>query len=303
MQRWFSDFGKCGDKLRERLAVLAYSLGWSLVKALPEQMAYRLFDAIADFAYRRGGRSIERLRSNLRRVVGSISENELDALTHRAMRSYLRYWCDAFRLPVWSAERVASTVEVVGLHHLDEAMARGGVVVPLPHSGNWDHAGAWVMNRGYHLVTVAESLKPQEVFEKFLAYRTSLGMEVYALGQEPDLMSKLADACTRGDLVALVADRDLSANGIEVKFFNGIAKMPAGPAVLSLQTGAALIPAHVSYNKTGITVRFHPPLSTQATERDEQVRDLTQQMADVFAQGIGSHPEDWHMLQRIWIDQ
>lgn len=289
--------------MRERLAVLSYSLGWTLVKALPERTAYRLFESIADFAYRRGGRSISRLRDNLRRVVGDISDAELDSLTQRAMRSYLRYWCDAFRLPVWTVERTMSTVTVIDQHHLDEAMARGGAVVPLPHSGNWDHAGVWAMNRGYHLVTVAETLRPQQVFEKFLDYRTSLGMQVYALGQENDLMSKLASALTKGDLVALVSDRDLSASGIEVKFFDGTAKMPAGPAVLSLQTGASLVPAHVSYNKSGITVQFFAPLITQAVDWEEQVRDLTQQMADVFAIGIAEHPVDWHMLQRIWIDQ
>lgn len=288
--------------MRERLAVIAYSAGWSLTKALPEKIAYQLFEKIADFAYGRGGRSIERLRSNLEQVSRTSSQSELDAMVKRAMRSYLRYWCDAFRLPVWSKDRVMRTVKTIGIENLDQAMRQGGAVVPLPHSGNWDHAGAWVMHRGYHLVTVAEQLRPREVFQKFLDYRTNLGMEVHALGEDPDLMIKLAESLRAGHLVALVSDRDLSASGVEVNFFGRVAKMPAGPAVLSLQTGAALVPAHVSYDHEGIIVRFYPPLTTIETEREAQVRDLTQQMANVFAEGIATHPEDWHMLQRIWID-
>lgn len=288
--------------MRERISVAAYLLGWRLVKALPEQTAYRLFSVIADFAYRRGGTSIDRLRNNLNRVVGPLNSDQIDDLTKRAMRSYLRYWCEAFRLPVWSRERVNSTVTVIGVEHLDNAMAKGGVVVALPHSGNWDHAGVWAMQRGYHLVTVAERLRPEAVFQKFLDYRTSLGMEVFALGRDPQLVSVLAHSLNSGHLVALVADRDLSANGVLVNFFNHPAKMPSGPAVLSLQTKAALVPAHVAYNDTGIVITFYAPISTSAGEREDQIKDLTQQLADHFADGISRHPEDWHMLQRIWID-
>lgn len=289
--------------MRERVTTLAYTLGWSVVKALPEPIAYRLFDGVADVAYRRGGRAIDRLRNNLAQVSPGLNGYELEQLTKKAMRSYLRYWCDAFRLPIWSRERTLSTVTVIGERHLDEAMAKGGCVVSLPHSGNWDHAGVWAMMRGYHLVTVAEQLKPAALFQKFLDYRTSLGMEVHPLGGDPRLIVRLADALRAGHLVALVADRDLSSNGIEVNFFGRLAKMPAGPAALSLQTGAALVPAHVAYDAKGIVVTFYPPVTTHKESRDEQIQDLTQKAADAFAQGIANHPEDWHMLQKIWIDQ
>lgn len=273
------------------------------MKALPERVAYRLFQKIADIAYRRGGRSIDRLKSNLAQVSSGLDGGELEALTKRAMRSYLRYWCDAFRLPVWTKDRINNHVKVFGIENLDQAMANGGCVVSLPHSGNWDHAGAWVMLRGYHLVTVAEQLKPEAVFQKFLDYRTSLGMEVHAHGRDPQLMSHLAKSLMAGDLVALVSDRDLSASGIEVSFFGRAAKMPAGPAVLSLQTGRALIPAHVAYDDDGILLTFYPPVTTAAQDRAIAVKELTQKAADRFAEGIAAHPEDWHMLQRIWIDQ
>lgn len=288
--------------MRERIATLAYSIGWSLVKALPERIAYRIFQVIADIAYRRGGKSIDRLRNNLAQVSLGLNGIELEALTKRALRSYLRYWCDAFRLPVWSRERTLSTVTVIGQNFLDDAMAKGGCVVALPHSGNWDHAGVWAMLRGYHLVTVAEQLKPEAVFQKFLDYRTSLGMEVHPLGKDPRLVARLAESLRSGHLVALVSDRDLSANGVEVNFFGRTAKMPAGPAALTLQTGAALVPAHVAYNNEGIVVTFYPPVTTEKASREERIKDLTQKAADAFSQGISQRPEDWHMLQRIWID-
>lgn len=271
------------------------------MKALPEKAAYILFRRIADVVYWRGGRSLDRLRSNLAQVTGQ-QDTSLDDLTRRAVRSYMRYWCDAFRLPVWSTERINSTVTVINQQFLDDAMAQGGCVVSLPHSGNWDHAGAWAMLRGYHLVTVAEELKPKEVFDKFLAYRTRLGMEVHALGRDSKLLSHLADSLHKGHLVALVADRDISTSGIAVKFFGRTAKFPAGPAALSIQTGAALLPAHVCYNESGITVTFFPAVTSSESSRDKQILDLTQQVARYFEVGISQHPEDWHMLQRIWVE-
>jgi KDO2-lipid IV(A) lauroyltransferase len=107
-----------------------------------------------------------------------------------------------------------------------------------------------------------------------------------------------------GKLVALVADRDLSKSGIEVDFFGGVAKMPSGPARLILDSDAAFISAYITYNKEGITIELQEigPVPKIGTT-DEKVKALTQLMANNFADGIKRTPVDWHMLQRIWVDE
>jgi KDO2-lipid IV(A) lauroyltransferase len=176
-----------------------------------------------------------------------------------------------------------------------------GVIVSLPHAGNWDHAGAYFCASGAPLVTVAEHLKPEKLFRKFLAYRHSIGMEV--LDANARSLATLSQRLRANRLIALVADRDLSRTGVEVDFLGGPSRMPVGPALLSLQTGAPLITAFVKYEDNGIRIIFEGEIAIPVTgTQQEKIAVMTQECANRFARLIKAHTEDWHMLQRIWID-
>jgi KDO2-lipid IV(A) lauroyltransferase len=219
-----------------------------------------------------------------------------------AMSSYMRYWCDTFRFPNWDKERINSTVTVTRENLLLDAITSGrGVIVSLPHAGNWDHAGAYFCLKGIHLVTVAERLKPERLFLEFLRFRQAMGMEVLALDSRS--IATLAQRLREGHLVALVADRDLSKSGVDVKFFGHPARMPAGPAVLAIKTGAILVTAFVNYTKRGIHITFDEIKVPVEGTQEEKVSAIVQKSADNFAHGISKYPQDWHMLQRIWIDE
>ena len=287
--------------MKENLTAYVYFAGWRIVRWLPEKTAYAIAYYVADFVTRKNGKSVKRLRSNLQRTQPQITTLDLELLTFKAMRSYMRYWCDTFRFPDWSRQRVQQTVTVENEHLLMDAIAaKTGVIVSLPHAGNWDHAGAYFCAKGVNLVTVAERLKPEKLFLKFLQYRQDMGMEVLPL--DGRVLGTLAQRLRQGALVALVADRDLSRSGIDVNFFGGPARMPAGPALLAVKTEAPLITAFVSYTDNGIHIVFrNVPLPTTGTQ-EEKVAQIVQMTATQFEDGIKQHPEDWHMLQRIWID-
>jgi lauroyl/myristoyl acyltransferase len=282
---------------------IAYLLAWRLIGVMPEKLAYLLANKISDYLYKKNGKGVKRLRSNYARVQPSISEIELDDLTKAGMRSYLRYWIDTFRLNKWSKERIISTTTVINEQLLRDPIAsKQGCLVVLPHAGNWDHAAAYFCSTGINLTTVAEKLKPEQIFLKFLDYRQSIGIEV--LHTEEKVMPILLDRLRSGKLVALVADRDLSKNGLSVDFFGGVAKMPSGPARLILDSNSAFISAFITYSEFGINIEFKSigPVPTEGTV-EERVEKLTQLMANNFAAGIKSSPVDWHMLQRIWTDE
>ena len=287
--------------MKENLTAYIYFAGWRIVRWLPEKFAYSLAYLVADLLSRRDGKSVQRLRSNLKRTNLDITSLDLDLLTIQAMRSYMRYWCDTFRFPDWSQQRINETVTVENEHLLMNAIAaKTGVIVSLPHAGNWDHAGAYFCAKGVNLVTVAERLKPEKLFLKFLEYRQNMGMEVLPL--DGRVMGTLAQRLRQGALVALVADRDLSRSGIDVEFFGGPARMPAGPALLALKTDAPLITAYVSYTDTGIHIVFKQVLLPSEGSQEQRVSEIVQMTAQHFEEGIKEKPEDWHMLQRIWID-
>ncbi|MGW1075359.1 phosphatidylinositol mannoside acyltransferase [Streptomyces sp. NPDC002537] len=290
--------------MNEKLTDALYGLGWGTVKKLPEPVATGLGQQIADLAWRRRGKGVLRLESNLARVLPDAGPDRLARLSRSGMRSYMRYWMESFRLPTWSAERVREGFVPEGLPHLEAALASGrGVVLALPHMGNYDLAGAWLTTRlGVPFTTVAERLKPETLYDRFVAYREGLGMEVlpHAGGSA---FGTLARRLRAGGVVCLVADRDLSSSGIEVKFFGEAAKMPAGPAMLAVQTGAVLLPVTLWYDRSPVMKgKIHAPLEVPETgTRAEKAAALTQQLADAFASGIADHPQDWHMLQRLWL--
>lgn len=285
---------------------LGYAAGWRLARTMPQPVAMAAVRFAADLAYRRQGRGTRRLAANLRRVVGpGMPERDFEALVRQALRSYGRYWMEAFRLPSLSPAQVRASFHL-GRHELlgADVAAKRGAIVALPHAGNWDAAGAWVAAMGWPLTTVAERLKPESMYELFLAFRQRLGMEIIPLtgGQQPPL-DLLADRLGKGHVVPLLADRDLTARGVEVRFFGGRAKMPAGPALLALRTGAPLYVAAMWYEPGGPRGRLDGPLPMPADgPLMDRVRALTQLIADHFAAAIAQHPQDWHMLQRLWLD-
>ncbi|MFD8389393.1 phosphatidylinositol mannoside acyltransferase [Streptomyces sp. NPDC059680] len=288
----------------ERLTDGLYGLGWGTVKKLPEPVAVRLGHTIADLAWKQRGKGVQRLESNYTRVLPDAGPERLRELSRAGMRSYLRYWMESFRLPAWSRERVKSGFDPKDIHFLTDGLASGqGVILALPHMANYDLAGAWVTTKlETPFTTVAERLKPETLYDRFVAYREGLGMEVLP-HSGGSAFGTLARRLRDGGLVCLVADRDLSASGVEVDFFGEKTRMPAGPALLAQQTGALLLPVTLWYDDSPVMQgRVHPPVEVpESGTRAEKTSVMTQALADAFATGIADHPEDWHMLQRLWL--
>jgi len=285
----------------EAISAWGYFAAWRILRLLPENFVYTNANRVADFTTKRNGRNVRRLRANLARVKPEATELDLELIVYKGMRSVFRYYVDTFRLQDWSQSRILETVTTSNEHLLLDAISAGnGAIVTLPHVGNYDHAAAYFCSKGAKIVTVAEHLKPEVLFKKFLEYRAAFGME--ALPLDSRVLPTLAQRLRAGYVVALAADRDLSRSGIDVKFFGGLARMPAGPAVLALKTGAPLIYAMVSYTDVGIHIDFElVPMSDQGTE-SENIAAIIQNSANLFAKGISQYPHDWHMMQRIWID-
>lgn len=277
----------------DALASGSYAAGWALLKTMPEGVARRLFDAGADLAAARGGGGIDKLRANLERVAPG------QDLIRPAVRSYARYWCEAFRLPAMQPARILDHTRTVREHLLRDSVAGDrGTIMVLPHSGNWDAAGAWCGLTDVPFTTVAERLKPESLFQQFVDFRQSLGMEVLPLtGGTRNPFEVLTERLEAGGTICLLADRDLTPRGIDVDFFGATARMPAGPARLALATGASLMPTTLAFvGDRDWEITFHPYVP------EADLTTMTQGVATAFESAIRKDPADWHMLQKLWLD-
>lgn len=294
----------------DSLQVAGFRTAWKLVCRLPESAAYGLFERIADATYKRGGKSVERMRSNYATVRPELSDDELDALVRNGIRSYMRYWCDAFRLSVHSPEELAERMRLTGADEQARAIVGRGepIILFLGHMGNWDLAGAWSTTYFAPVTTVAERLKPEELFGEFLAFRESLGMTILPLTGGDNTYGRLVDALDTGGFVPLLSDRDLTSNGVEVRLLGHRIKAATGPARLALDTGAALFPLAITYEPVPgraaqrVVAHFGDRVIVPDGDRSDQVRAMTQQCVDALGDVIRQRTEDWHMMQRIFLD-
>lgn len=291
-----------GTNWRDTATEAGFSLGWKVIARLPESVARALFQAAADQMWRRRGPSVQQLERNLKHLRPEASDVEIRELSKASLRSYLRYWCEAFRLPRMSTQEIETAFAIENDDILRAAVSSGtGAIMVLGHSGNWDLAGAWGCAQFGTLTTVAERLKPEGLFEQFIAYREKLGMEI--LGHnDPDVFRTLISRLREGKLVCLVGDRDLSANGVPVEFFGDTTSMPAGPALLGLLTGAPVHPVWLWYSPTRAHAKvFEAVAVPDDGDRTAKIARMTQDVADTLASGVDAHPEDWHMLQPFWL--
>ncbi|MFC4009504.1 phosphatidylinositol mannoside acyltransferase [Nonomuraea purpurea] len=290
----------------DRVVAAGFAAGWTLVPLLPERPTAAVFRFLADRVWSRRGKSVRRLESNLARVTGlDVDSREVRELGKAGMRSYFRYFHEIFRLPSMKTEEIVRRSHVIGAEHVHTNVAAGrGVVLALPHMGNWDQAGAWLVGVGHPFATVAERLRPESLFRRYVAFREGLGMEVLPLtGGDGHNFGTLATRVRKGGVVCLPAERDLTKSGVEVRFFGASTKVPAGPPLLAVQTGAALLPA-ILYNvgdDWGIHIHEEIAVPSEGS-RQEKVAAVAQSLADVFEKGISEHPEDWHMMQRLWLE-
>jgi lauroyl/myristoyl acyltransferase len=166
--------------------------------------------------------------------------------------------------------------------------------------GTWEWAAFWVALVPKHKVTaIVEPLEPPEVFDWFVDLRESLGMSIVPLG--PAAANASIKALNNGEILCLVADRDLQGNGVPVEFFGEKTTLPAGPATLALRTGSPLLPTAVYWRDGSRWGHARPALDTERRGRlRDDVARVTQDLATEFEHLISAAPEQWHMLQPNW---
>ncbi len=285
-----------------------YWLGWNALWTMPAPVAHRIFDGLARSAWRRRTRGIQQLELNLSRVMDcDVNDPRIRALSLETMRSYMRYYCETFLLPRWSDDELIGKVRAVNVEPIEAAMASGGVILTLPHTGNWDHAGAWAALHFGSLATVAERLRPEGVFQKFLAMRTGRGMTLMPLTGQGGIYEFLRDEVNQGHLVALLGDRDVAKNGMGNQFFGHRASLPIGAAVLAIDTGRPLFTCSPWYDGDELVITFDEEVTFDRTpvfgrDRLRKAQEISSTVITRFEGHIRAHPTSWHQLQPIWPD-
>ena len=286
----------------------SYWLGWLLFWRLPTRFSYWFFNQSANIVWKRDIRGVRQLELNLARVHGyEESDPRIRNLSLLAIQSYMRYYCETFLLLRWSKEEIFRTVQAENVEPLETALKSGGAVLCLPHLANWDLAGAWAALYFGSVCSVAERLRPEGVFQKFLAMRAALGVKLMPLTGEGGTYEFLRDHVNEGELVALLGDRDVSKSGMSNEFFGHRASIPIGAALLALDTGRPLFTCAPWYDGENMVITFDNEIEfdrspVQGRERLRRAQEVTALIIGNFEKHIAAHSNNWHQLQPIWPD-
>jgi KDO2-lipid IV(A) lauroyltransferase len=289
--------------LREHAAYYAYAGVARIAAALPRRIGRPVFGVMGSLAFRALGGVRATVLANQAQVLGRpLDDPFVVANAREAFRRYAHYWYDTFAGARWSDEQLDAAFVWDGDEYLVEPTSRGqGVIAVLPHMGNWDVSGRSIAVHGMPIVAVAEYLRPERLFRLFVRQREALGIEIIALGQHAGIGKALAQAIDEGAIVALLADRDLTGRGIQVEMFGKTRRMPAGPAMLSLTTGAPIVVVGSVETAGGWRAQVRPLDMPEPTgDRRTDARAITQAIAEAFERMIASSPPDWHLFQPGW---
>jgi lauroyl/myristoyl acyltransferase len=277
-------------RLRDGMLRRLFRLGWRTAHRIPGPVVSAVLVLAAAIAVRFPGSHVRTLRRNLGLTTGRPVP---DRMLRAAVRSHLRNVYEMLALPGWRPDQVLARIETVNEAQMRAAYADTGAVVVLPHSGNWDLAGAYAQLTAMPVTTVAEAL-PGPDFAAFVAFRERLGMQVLS-HRDPAVIGELLGAVRAGRLVCLLGDRDLAGSGLPVRWAGHPVTMPAGPAVVARRSGAALIPIVCQYTPRGMRIVFSDPIPHRPGRTG--LVAMTQEVADFFAATVARQPQDWHMMQ------
>jgi lauroyl/myristoyl acyltransferase len=288
--------------LPARTPYYAYRAGEAAARLVPPSIGVPAARGVAQLAPALMGARRAQVERNLRRIHGPDYGGA--AMRHdvaATFDSYGRYFYELFRLPTLTPEQIEAQFHCRGIDRLAAGVDAGtGAVLALPHLGNWDLAGAWLARQGFTVTVVAEPVEPPELFEWFVETRARLGMRVIPLS--PSAGTEVLQAVRANEVVCLLADRDLTGQGIEVEFFGERTTLPAGPAITALRGGAPLLPVGCYFLPRGESwADIRPPLATTRTGRlrDDLAR-ITQDLAHAYEDLIRVEPTHWHLLQPNW---
>lgn len=279
--------------MKEALGFGLFRIAIGLVGLLPGALVRRL----GELGGRLWGRFARERRLIARRHMSRVlgPDADLDQAAGRMFASYGRYWAETLWVRPSRVAEIDRRLVITGLEHLSQAAARGtGIILVLPHLGNWEPAALSGRRAGIEIAAVAERLPNRRLAEWFVKMRAQYGITIIPHGRTS--MRHLEQAIKRGAGVALLCDRDLSGKGVKVTFFGEETTLPPGPAALALRTGVPVVTAATFFDGEGHRVEIEElPLDGVTS-----VADLTQRIAHELEGIIRRAPEQWHLLQPNW---
>jgi len=277
-----------------------YRLGVPAVRALPEKLVYWLALRGADRFYATDHHGRLAVKKNLRQIFAAQgrrpAKDVVDGTARKTYQYFGKNLIDFFRFARITEEQLEGRFSLQGIDRLQDVHAEGkGVIIVTAHFGNYELGGAVLSSLGYRVSAVVLPQRLAALDHLFDSQREKHGLHVIPLGSSA---FGLVHCLRRGELVALLGDRDFTEHGINVEFFGRPARMPVGPAWLASKTGAAIVPCFVSRMvDDSFLFHAHAPIRVEKGTPVEQTQKL---ICAAMEEEIAEQPYQWCIFEDFW---
>jgi KDO2-lipid IV(A) lauroyltransferase len=283
---------------------LIFGATYYLVTRLPRAGSYAIGHVATWLAYQLMRDGTGAIIDNLRVVRPDATEPELKRLALLTYRSYARDTIDFIRSLVMNRTQFEAMMVSFDNTRLDEQLARGrGVVIVGGHFGNWEMGGvALRLLHGYPLTVVGKSEASPAVGEIRQRMRESLGIETLEIGQMLETALHIRRLLSANGIVAMLLDRHLGRDRIDVTFFGRPAGFLRTPAMIGYLSGAPLLPAFmIRQSDDRFVGALGDPIVVDSTKpTGDAVREATQAFAIQLEARIRAHPQLWYQFYPYW---
>lgn len=278
------------------LEYLLYKFGEFLVCCMPWPIAYKIGIFFSNLQFYFSKKDRDAVINNLRVILPNASNAQIQKKAKEVFVNFGLYLIEFLRFKQVDLDFINKRFTFKGREFIDDAIKEGkGAILSTIHMGNWEVAGMALSLLGYPIIAIALDHKDPRINNFFKKRRESKGMEVVSLGIS---IKKCYKGLKNNKLVAILGDRDFSNSSYPLDFFGRKKNIPRGPAVLSLRTGAPIIPVIIT--RQGIDrLNFEclPPLQV-SSETSEL--ELTKDYAKIIEMQIHKNPSQWLLFREFW---
>jgi KDO2-lipid IV(A) lauroyltransferase len=284
---------------------------------LPERPLVGAAELAGDLWYRATPGRAAHARRNLRRVATWLADHDrgtplaraaardsrdLERLVRHAYRHAVRYYLEVARTPGLTPTDLEERIHVETPEGVADAFTPGrpSIFVGL-HFGAIELPALFLAVRVGGAVAPMETLTDPDLQDWFVRTRGAVGVRIVGLREA---RRELTAALRDGTSVGLVGDRDLTGGGTLTELFGAPARLPLGPALLAVETGAPIFVAAVRRVPGGRYIGGVQRVDVPAEgSRRERATATTERIARAFERVIEHAPEQWWaVFFPIWPD-
>ena len=279
---------------------ILYMLARFIVLIVPLKAAYWIAGGIASLCYCFWRSAREVLKENLRNVFVRWPEREISECVRANFIQFGRFLADFFYLSKLDSSNISRFIEVENESYIEQVkVQKRGVIALGAHLGNWELGAVTLALLGHRVGAVVLGHKHAGVDAIFVGQRAKKGVQVIPVGRAGRDSYRML---LRGDMVAILGDRDVTAHGVKMPFFGKPAFFPRGMAVLAVRTGANILPGFVIRQKNGrYKFLFEKPFRANLSMNSgDSEKDVLEKWVKILEKYVVLYPEQWFMYHRVW---